>query len=272
MNFMKVITTHFNADFDCLASMLAAKKLYPDAKMVFPGSQEKNVRDFLKSSDYSFQFDKLKNIPLDDITELIIVDTRLAGRIGQFESVAKKRGVSVHVYDHHPNTPQDIESEITVVKDRGSTAAIFVEILREKCISITPAEATIMALGIYEDTGSLTFTSTRPEDLEAAAYLLSSGANLNVVSDFIYRELSPEQVSLLNDLIHGLEIHDINGLPVALSSASSDRYIGDLAILTHKLKDMENLNVLFVIVTMEDRIHLVARSRIEAVDVAAVAH
>ena len=269
---MQVITTHFNADFDCLASMLAANKLYPDAKIVFPGAQEKNVRDFLKASDYSFQFDKIKNISLDEITTLIIVDTRLAGRIGSFESVVKRKGVSVHVYDHHPNTPQDIESEVTVVKERGSTTTIFVELLREKGIPLTPAEATIMALGIYEDTGSLTFTSTRPEDLEASAYLLSIGANLNVVSDFIYRELSPEQVSLLNDLIHGLEIHDINGLPVAVATASSDSYIGDLAILTHKLKDMENLNCLFVLVRMEDRIHLVARSRIEAVDVAAVAH
>ena len=269
---MKVITTHFNADFDCLASMLAAKKLYPDARIVFPGAQEKNVRDFLKASDCSFQFDKLKNISLDEITTLIIVDTRLTGRIGPFESVVKRKGVSVHVYDHHPNTPQDIESEVTVVKERGSTTTIFVELLKEKGIPLTPAEATIMALGIYEDTGSLTFTSTRPEDLEASAYLLSIGANLNVVSDFIYRELSPEQFSLLNDLIHGLEIHDINGLPVAVATASSDHYIGDLAILTHKLKDMENLNCLFVLVRMEDRIHLVARSRIEAVDVAAVAH
>lgn len=269
---MKVITTHFNADFDCLASMLAAKKIYVDAKIVFPGAQEKNVRDFLKVSDYSFQFDKLKNISFDDINTLIIVDTRLEERIGPFKNVAKRKGVSVHVYDHHPNTSQDIESEVTVVRERGSTTTIFVELLREKGIPITSAEATIMALGIYEDTGSLTFTSTRPEDLEAAAYLLSIGANLNIVSDFIYRELSPEQVSLLNDMIHGLEIHDINGLPVAIATASSDNYIGDLAILAHKLKDMENLNCLFVLVRMEDRIHLVARSRIEAVDVAAVAH
>src|SRR3989304_10290603 len=145
---MKVITTHFNADFDCLASMLAAKKLYPDARIVFPGSQEKNVRDFLKSSDYSFQFDKLKNIPLEDITTLIIVDTRLAGRIGPFEDVVKRKGISVHVYDHHPNTPQDIESEVSVVRERGATTTIFVELLREKGMSISPAEATIMALGI----------------------------------------------------------------------------------------------------------------------------
>ncbi len=36
---MKVITSHHNADFDSLSSMVAAKKLYPDALLVFPGSQ-----------------------------------------------------------------------------------------------------------------------------------------------------------------------------------------------------------------------------------------
>ncbi len=36
---MEVISSHTNADFDALASMVAAKKLYPGAKLVFPGSQ-----------------------------------------------------------------------------------------------------------------------------------------------------------------------------------------------------------------------------------------
>jgi tRNA nucleotidyltransferase (CCA-adding enzyme) len=43
---MEVITTHTNADFDSLASMLAAKKLYPNALLVFAGSQERSLRDF----------------------------------------------------------------------------------------------------------------------------------------------------------------------------------------------------------------------------------
>lgn len=33
---MDVIATHINADFDCLGSMIAAKRLYPDAVLVFP--------------------------------------------------------------------------------------------------------------------------------------------------------------------------------------------------------------------------------------------
>ena len=53
---MDVITTHVNADFDAVASMLAAKKLYPDATLAFPGSQEKGLRDFfLQSTFYMLQ-------------------------------------------------------------------------------------------------------------------------------------------------------------------------------------------------------------------------
>ena len=56
-NTEEVITTHTNADFDALASMLAAKKLYPNATLVFPGSQEKNLRNFfLHSTSYLFDF------------------------------------------------------------------------------------------------------------------------------------------------------------------------------------------------------------------------
>lgn len=36
---MEIITSHVNADFDSLAAMVAAKRLYPQAELVFPGSQ-----------------------------------------------------------------------------------------------------------------------------------------------------------------------------------------------------------------------------------------
>ena len=52
---------------------------------------------------------------------------------------------------------------------------------------LTPEEATLLALGIYEETGFLTFTSTTEGDLHAAAYCLSRGANLSLVADFIRR-------------------------------------------------------------------------------------
>ena len=71
---MQVITTHLNADFDCLASMVAAKKLYPEAKMVFSGSAEKMVHRYLKKMTSVFEISRIKEIDLDKVSLLVLVD------------------------------------------------------------------------------------------------------------------------------------------------------------------------------------------------------
>lgn len=269
---MDVITTHINADFDALGSMVAARKLYPEAVMVFPGSQEKSLRRFfLHSLLYAYSFEKARKIDLKRIRRLILVDIRQRDRIGRFEQIVDSPGVEVHIYDHHPPTDQDVRGQVEVCKPYGATVSILVGLLRERSIPITPEEATILMLGIYEDTGSLTFSSTTVEDLEAAAYLLRCGADLNVVSDLITSELTYDQVAILNDLIQSRKTYDIHGIEVNIAEASADGYVGDLAVLVHKLKDMENLNVLFVLARMENRVFLVARSRIREVDVGEIA-
>jgi len=265
---MEVITTHINADFDALASMIAAKKLYPDAVLAFPGSQEKSIRDFLlKSTVYLFDIQKVRKIPLNNITRLILVDIRQANRIGKFAGLCKKKNIDIHIYDHHPPSPDDVKGTYEIIKMYGATTSILCAILQEKNMHITADEATIMMLGIYEDTGNLTFSSTTVHDYNAASYLLSQGANLNVVADMVIKELTAEQVSLLNDLINNSAVHTIHGIDVMIAQASSDNYIGDFAVLVHKLKNMGNVNVLFALANMEDRIYIVARSRIQEVNV-----
>ena len=128
-----------------------------------------------------------------------------------------------------------------------------------------------MMLGIYEDTGNLTFSSAREDDFKAAAYLISKGANLNILSNVITKELTAEQIFLLNDLIKSATRYNIHGVDVVIAQASADQYIGDIAVLAHKLMEMENLDVLFVLVLMENRVYLIGRSRLEEVNVAEVA-
>ena len=269
---LEVITTHMNADFDALASMLAAKKLYPDAKMVFPGAQEKNLRNFfLHSTSYLFDFARIKDVDLNQIKRLILVDTRQKKRIGKFKQLLGKKGLEIHIYDHHPPSDDDITGDIEVIKEMGAGVSILADMLREKGTAITPDEATLMALGIYEDTGSFTFSSTKPEDYEAAAWLLEQGASLNTVSDMLTRELTDEQVWLLNDLMASATRNTVNGLEVVITKAKRDRYIGDFAVLVQKLMEMENLNVLFALTQMENRVYLVARSRLPEVNVAEIA-
>ncbi len=269
---MEVITTHINADFDALASMLAAKKLYPKAKMVFPGSQEKNLRNFfLQSTFYVFEAERIRNIDLQAVKRLILVDTRQQGRIGRFAELAKSQGVEIHIFDHHPPSPEDLRGSEEHIREVGATVTILTRILRERGLSLTPEEATILAVGLYEDTGSFTFSSTTPEDLETAGFLIAQGANLNIVSNLITHELTAEQISLLNELIQSATRYPIRGVEVVIAKASTDRYIGEFALLAHKLKDMENISVLFALAQMDNRVYLVARSRIDEVNVGEIA-
>jgi tRNA nucleotidyltransferase (CCA-adding enzyme) len=269
---MEVITTHINADFDSLASMLAAKKLYPQAVLVFPGSTEKNLRDFfIQSSFYVFQTERMKNIDLKAVRRIILVDTRQPGRIGKFIEAVKRPGVELHIYDHHPPSAEDLRGKVEHIREVGATVTILAQILQKGSIPLTPEEATIMAVGLYEDTGSFTFSSTTPEDLQAGAFFLAQGANLNLVSSLITRELTSDQIALLNELIQTATRHMVKGVEVVVAKASADKYVGDFALLVHKLKDMENINVLFALAQMEDRVYFVARSRMEEVNVGEIA-
>ncbi|KPJ98029.1 MAG: prohead protease [Desulfobacterales bacterium SG8_35] len=269
---MEVITTHMNADFDSLASMVAAKKFYPDAVMAFAGSQEKNIRDFFaQSSHYFLDFKRQKQIPLTKVTKLILVDTRQASRIGNFAKCLKNPGIEVHIYDHHPDTPDDLKADVEVIRPVGSTSTIFTQLFREKNISITKDEATLLSMGIYEDTGSFNYAATTPEDLEAAAWLLEQGANLHSVSQSIARELTVYQLGLLNDLIKSAVNYTIQGIDIVVAKLALTEYVDEFALLVRRFMVMENLNVLFALAGMEDRIYLIARSRVPEVNVGEIA-
>lgn len=265
---LTVITTHINADFDAMASMLAAQKLYPEALVVFPGSQEKNLRNFfIQSMVYLFNLTEIRDIDLAHVKRLVLVDTRKEDRIGRLAEVLNNKDIEIHIYDHHPVNRGDIHGQKDVHRITGATVTLLTELLIREKIHISAEEATIMCLGIYEDTGSFTFSSTTEEDLIAAAYLVSKGANINVIANLISREISPEQVTYLNDLIQAANHLMINGVEIVISTATFDNYLPDFAFLVHKMAKMEDINAIFALAMMENKVYVVGRSRTNEVDV-----
>ncbi|MGD8701078.1 MAG: CBS domain-containing protein [Desulfosarcina sp.] len=265
---LTIISSHMNADFDAVASMLAAQKLYPEALAVFPGSQEKNLRNFfIQSMVYLFNIVELSNIDFAAVTRLVLVDTRRRSRIGDLCRVLDNPGLEIHIYDHHPKKSDDIQADKEYHMLTGATVTILSGILREKNISISPEEATIMCLGIYEDTGSFSFPSTTEHDFKAAAYLLSLGANLNAISSMITREFNPEQIGLLNDMIQASRHYTINGVDIVLTSVTTDNYFPDFSFLVQKMAKMEDIDAIFAMGLMENKVYVVARSRTGDVDV-----
>ena len=152
----------------------------------------------------------------------------------------------------------------------GATATIFTEILKNKRLPSTPMEATILALGIYEETGCLLFPSTTERDLLAVAYLLKRGANLNIASSFLKMELSMEELDILNELVQSSREVVIQGIRIKIAKASREQYFGDAAHLAHRMMDMEDIDVVVVLLGMEGKILIVARSKVPELDVSRV--
>jgi tRNA nucleotidyltransferase (CCA-adding enzyme) len=265
---LTVITTHANADFDAIGSMLAAHKIYPGSLVIYPEFNEKNSKNFFVSSmAYLFNMIDINKINKADISKLIIVDTKQANRIGGMAEIIDKPGVEIHIFDHHPATKKDIKAHFEVNSATGANVTLLTEIIQKKKIPLSPEEATIMCLGIYEDTGSFTFSSTTEKDFIAAAFLVASGADLSTISNMIAKEMDPRQISLLNDMINTVTHHTINGVDLAITSVSCNEYIHDLAFLVQKMMKIESLNALFGIALMKNKIYISARSRSSEIDV-----
>jgi tRNA nucleotidyltransferase (CCA-adding enzyme) len=267
-----VITTHNNADFDALAAMVAASKLYDGATLVFPGSQEKTLRNFyIQSATYLFDFKNAKDIDPASVRTLVLVDTRQASRLGHINKILERRDdLAVHAYDHHPDSDDDVPHSRGIVEPWGATTSILIGEMRERGVTLSGDEATILGCGIYEDTGSFTFTSTTEHDFLAAAWLRTQGMDISVIADLLERDLTTEQVAILNTLLESAATHEINGVPIVIAEVSLDYYMGDFALLVHKMLDMENIRVLFALGRMQDRIHVVSRSRTPEVDVGTI--
>ncbi len=262
-----VITSHVNADYDALGAMLAAQKLYPDSIIIFPGSHEKDLRNFfINSMSYLFNMADPARIDFSKTTTLVLVDTRQRHRLSGVDDLLEKKDLAIHVFDHHPDQKGDVAAQKAVIKSYGATTTILSMILQEKGIVPTPEEATVMALGIYEDTGLFTHESTTREDFDQAGYLLSCGASLGTIVSLVVREIKTEHVTWLYELLNEMTVHKINGIDVHISTISASVYITDLASIVQKIMRMENLDLFFAIVLMGNKINIIARNRLSQVD------
>ncbi len=268
---MDVIATHGNADFDGLASMVAARKLYPGAKLVLPAGAQEAVRNFLTVHDLDLS--KLKELDLQQITRLILVDTQEPSRIGTLTFCLENPAVEVVVFDHHIESESVCagRSKQSVVDSIGATTTLLIEQLQRRHIPVTPFEATVMALGLYEEPGSFTFASTTSRDFEAGAFLVQAGADLNMVSDTLYTPLDPDAVALLNDFLEHSDVLYLEGRKVFVSTSTIDRCRGEAAGVVHRLAELQGVDAVVVAVMMADRVEVIGRSRRPEIDVGWIA-
>lgn len=263
-----LITCHANADFDAFAAMLASRHLYSPHVLLFPGSQERGLQKLYASIDTkAYGFADNNDLDWDSFDRLVLVDTRQRSRVSHVSPLLERPGVAVEMWDHHPDSGDDIPFGTVHLAHIGSVTSLIVQQLRERGIRLEAEDATLLGLGIYGDTGSFTYSSTTPADFEAAAWLLGQGMDVNRINDLAAHELTSMHIQALNSLLESAESFTINRTQVVLAEAAMEHYLGDFAYLAHRLIEMEKFPALFAIGLMGDRIQVVARSRSDAINV-----
>lgn len=263
---MDIILTHEQTDFDGLASTLGAYLLEERATPVLPNNLNRNVQQFYYDYRFELPFVLPQDLPKKSIRSVTLVDT---------QSMVTLRGMTkktqVCIFDHHKKR-EDLDKNWRFNSiDTGACTTYFVEHLIEHNGTLTMIQATLLLLGIYEDTGSLSYASTTARDAQAVAYLLSQGASLKIASEYLNPALSASQQKVLDILIKNNRIVELKKQRIMVSFADAEFLEDEVSSIAHKIGDLYDPDGLFIFVRTREGIRFVARSVSDQINVANIA-
>lgn len=268
---MQIITTHKNTDFDGLASVIAGTLIYPDAVGVIPKMVNPSVAQFLSTHKTAFNIILPHEVEHALVDKLVVVDTDKWQRLDRMDKLKNRKDIEIHLWDHHPNGG-DIEADWSCQENIGATVTLFVRELKKRKIQLSPLDSTVMLIGLYEDTGHLTYPSTKAEDAQAAAYLLENGADLYVAGFFLNPPYEETQKEILFELMKVTDKRKINDHSVAVNVVNLDGKVTMLAGIVNMYRKIINADAVFVIFVSESeaRSTVIARSGIDRINVGAI--
>jgi tRNA nucleotidyltransferase (CCA-adding enzyme) len=265
-----IVTTHKGTDFDALASIVAANLLYPGIVTTLPGSLNPNVRAFLSLHKDLLGFCRSEDIDPDKVDKLTVVDINRWDRLDGFDRLKKNRHLYISLFDHHGNQG-DIDASWRCQEEMGANITLMIRYLKERQIPITPVHASLFLAGLYEDTGNLTFLSTKAEDAHAAAYLMENGADLHIIGAFLSPTYGRKQKDVLFRMLQNAPRTVVDGYAVSIKRLRVSGYVGDLAVVVQMYRQILNVDAAFGVFELNaNRCLVIGRSLAEGIDVAAI--
>ncbi len=263
---MHIILTHEQADFDAIASLTAVALMEEDAIAILPNRINRNVRSFLDLCGNELPLHHYKDVKPQKIDRITLVDTQ---SLVTLKGIHK--GTDVHVIDHHQKKKNLPENWTTVFANTGSCATILVDDLKQFNGNLSILQSTLLLLGIYEDTGSLSYANTTPKDLEAAAYLLSKGASLAIANQYLNPPLSDQQRTVYDRLLLKTEQFEVSQNRIVTAMADASDLDEEISSIAHKIRDLLDPDALFLVVKTQEGIRIVARSTTDQIHVGKIA-
>lgn len=271
---MDLILCHTTADFDALGAAVGLTRLLPGSKIVLTGGAHPPVKDFLALYRDEYPLIERRAVNSAQIRSLTVVDTQQRDRLGkaaQWLDLPQLETISV--YDHHLDRASNIPATQIQIEPVGATTTIVVEKLQQAQITLTTAEATVMALGIHVDTGSLTFEMSTARDALALGWLMQQGANLSIINEYIEPGLSPQLQQLLQTALADIEYLTISGKTIAWVTLKTAKFVPGLSSLVTQIRSISEIDALFLAHEFpagegETRLTIIGRSQISGINLA----
>lgn len=262
---MRAILTHDHTDFDAVASMVGAWKLRPTWVPLLGRFINQNVQAFLTIHGGALPLRRAVDLPpRQQIEQALLVDSQT---LPSLRALDPERLTKVEIIDHHQRRPDLPTGWRLRTEPTGACTTLLVEEIRAAALPITWVEATLLLLGIHEDSGSLLYGSTTTRDATAVAWLMAQGARLETVRQHLTHPLNEEQRALYEALLPQAEIWERDGHSILLAWAESETYINDVSSVGTLLRGLYDPHLFLMVVGMGDHVQIVARSRTDAVDV-----
>ncbi|BCL34283.1 CBS domain-containing protein [Nostoc sp. MS1] len=244
---MDLILCHTTADFDTLGAAVGLTCLLPGSKIVLSGGAHPPVRDFLALHRDEYPLIERRSVNAEKIRSLTVVDAQQRDRLGKpAEWLDLPQVKTITVYDHHMGQDSDIPATQFHIAPVGATTTLIVEELQQQQINLNPSQATVMALGIHVDTGSLTYDQSTPRDAMALAWLMEQGASLSVISSYRDPGLSPQLQKLLTEALEKLEYLCLRGYTIAWVTLQTEGYVPGLSSLASQLIELTEIDALLL--------------------------
>jgi len=264
---MLIATTHKNTDFDALASVIAATIIYPDCVGVIPKAVNRNVGQFLSTHKTAFNLILPNEVHPEQITKLIVVDTNQWHRLDRMEKLRDRTNIQIDLWDHHMTGKGNINADWSCREHVGATVTLFVREMTARSVTLSPLVSTVLLIGLYEDTGHLTFPSTTADDARAAAYLLENRADLNVAGFFLNPPYEETQKEILLEMMKETEKITINGNSIGFNTVYLDKKVANLAAVVNMYRKIINVDAIFVTFVNNSTCTVIGRSGVAAVDI-----
>lgn len=267
---MQIVTSHMNTDFDALASMVACTCLYPGTRGVVPSHVTAGVRAFLSIHQDLLRIVPRKGFDLETVSSLIVVDTNNWNRLDRMQPLKDRQNFEIICWDHHMSGT-NIISGVEHREEVGATITLLLEEMERQQTPFTPMQATLFLLGIYDDTGCLTFSSATPRDARMTAFLLENGADLNIVSSFLSNAMDDSHTRVFSDMLAKADVLTLEGVNIGICAIPVQSGLTMLASLVEKYKEFKGLDAVFgIFSTDQNKVMVIGRSNPDAVDVGAV--